>query len=165
MFRLVSRYSSQFFKHFWNAESMTVLSIFLNVFLFIYFIWRNPSQKRENAQWQGTWRSLEKILEAWGLPVSWDFTREHLWNPENVCKYLSQGCCDLGRPEEKQLIWGLACAYQALYNTLLERQSFWAKIWAKRGSLQVEPYESQEAPVLCQLTLWKDRNGNGCCHV
>jgi len=124
MFRLVSMLSSQFLMHVWDAGLGTVLSVSMNVFsaMVTYIIWRKLCPKPENADWQGIWRSLGKRLEAWGPLVSWDFTLEHLWDPEKLSQYLSQGWCSLGRSKEVQLIWGLACAYRTLCNTLLERE-------------------------------------------
>ncbi len=96
---------------------------------------------------QGIWRGLGKILEVWGPAMSWDFTLEHLWDPEKLSQYLSQAWCGLDRSKEVQLIWGLACAYRALYNTILERESFRAEVQAKGGNLQVKSDQSQETPV------------------
>lgn len=75
MFRLLSRFSSQFLMHVWNADSGTMLSITLNVFLTMIICsrWRKLFPKPENAEWQGIWRGLGKILEVWGSLVSWDF--------------------------------------------------------------------------------------------
>ncbi|XP_021239577.1 uncharacterized protein LOC110391946 [Numida meleagris] len=68
----VSRFSSQFLTPFWNPELMDLISIALNVFLLmiIYIIWRKLSPKPENAEWQGIWRGLGNVLEAWGAPGS-----------------------------------------------------------------------------------------------
>ena len=41
----------------------------------------------------------------------------------------------------------MACAYRALCNTLLERESFQAEVEAKGGNLQVKSDQSQETPV------------------
>ena len=84
--------------------------------------------------------------------MSWDFTLEHVWDPEKLSEYLSQGWCGLGRSEEERLIWGLACAYRAQYNTILEKESFQAEIQTKGGSLQVKHDRSQEAPVTMSVT-------------
>ena len=54
--------------------------------------------------------------------MSWNFTPEHLKDPESLNRYLRQGCCGSGRSEEAQMIWGLANAYRALYNTIPERE-------------------------------------------
>ena len=80
MFGLVSRCSSQFLRHVQGASLGTVLSVSLHVFsaIIIYIMWRKLSPKPENVEWQGIWRGLGKRLEAWGPPVSWDFTLEHL---------------------------------------------------------------------------------------
>ena len=79
--------------------------------------------------------------------MPWDFTLEHLWDPEKLSQHLSQGRCGLERSKEVRLIWGLACAYRALYNTMLERESFLAEVRAKGGILQVKPDQSQQTPV------------------
>ena len=65
---------------------MLMLSVSLNVFFSIHVMWKKSSPKPENAEWQGLWKGLGKILEAWGPPVSWDFTLEHLWDPEKINK-------------------------------------------------------------------------------
>lgn len=132
MFKPVSRLSSQFATRFLSAELVTmlviilvcILSVSLNMLLSICVMWKESPPKPENADWQGIWRDLGKILEAWGPKMSWDFTLEHLWDPEKLSQYLSQGWCGLHRSKEVRLIWGLACAYHALYNTILERDCF-----------------------------------------
>ena len=113
MFGLVSRCSSQFLMHVWDAGLGTVLSVSLNVYsaIVFYIMWRKFFPKPENMEWQGICRGLGKRLEVWGPLVSWDFTLEHLWDPEKLSKYLSKGWCSLERSEEERLIWGLACAY------------------------------------------------------
>ena len=88
-----------------------------------------------------------RILEVWGPAMPWDFTLEHLWDPEKVSQHLNQGWWGLDRLKEVRLIWGLACAYCALYNTILERESFRAEVQAKGGNLQVKPDQSQQTPV------------------
>jgi len=99
-FEPVSRFSSQFVAHFSNAELVLILacrlSVSLNVFLPIRARWKKSPPRPENADWQGIWRGLGKILEAWGPAMSWDFTLEHLWDPEK----LSQGWCGLDRSKE-----------------------------------------------------------------
>ena len=61
--------------------ALFMLSISLNVFLYRRK-WKEPPPKPENADWQGIWRGLGNILEAWGPAVSWNFTLEHLWDPK-----------------------------------------------------------------------------------
>lgn len=94
MFKQASRFSTQFLICFWNALSMTfmltVLSVCLNVLLLIYIIWRKLSPNPENTEQQRVCRSLGEILERGGPPMSLSFTLEHLQNPENLSKYLSQ---------------------------------------------------------------------------
>jgi len=55
MFKPVSRLSSQFFTYFWNVNIVIMvvcrLSISLNVFLFIYVMWKKSSPKPENIDW------------------------------------------------------------------------------------------------------------------
>jgi len=113
MFGLVSRCSSQFLMHVRDASLGTVLSVSLNVFsaIVFYIMWRKLFPERENVEWQGIWRGLGKRLKLWAPLVSWDFTLEHLWDPEKLSAYLSKGWCSSERSEEKRLIWGLACAY------------------------------------------------------
>jgi len=113
------------------------------------------------------WRDLKRILGRWGSPVSWNFTLEKLWNPENLSKYSSQGCCSLGRSEEEQIIWDLSYAYSALYHTILERV-FKMRSKPKRGVSELN--WRARTLELCglishrrlQLPLWKDGNRNGC---
>ena len=126
---------------------LCMLSISLNVFFSICVMWKKSPPKPENADWQGIWRGLGEILEAWGPTMSWHSTLEHLWDPRKRSQYLSQGWCGSDRSKEVRLIWGLACAYRALCNTLLERESFQAEVEAKGGNLQVKSDQSQETPV------------------
>ncbi len=89
--------------------------------------------------------------------MPWDFTSEHLWDPEKLSQHLSQGQCGLDRSKEARLIWGLACAYHALYNTILERESFQDEVQAKGGNLQVKPDQSQQTPVTMSVTPVEDK--------
>lgn len=150
-FKPVSRLPSQFVAHFLNTKSVLILvcmlSISLNVFLFIRAKWKKSPPRPENDDWQGIWKGLGRILEAWGPAMPWDFTLEHLWDPEKLSQHLSQGQCGLDRSKEARLIWGLACAYRALYSTALERKSFRAEVQTKGGNLQVRPDQSQQTPV------------------
>ena len=73
--------------------------------------------------------------------MSWNFTPEHLKDPESLNRYLRQGCCGLGRSEEAQMIWGLANAYQALFNTIPEKERV-SEI--ERESLRAERESLQE---------------------
>ena len=54
-------------------------------------------------------------------------------------------------------MWGLACAYHALYNTILERESFQDEVQAKGGNLQVKPDQSQQTPVTMSVTPVEDK--------
>ena len=119
------------------------------LFSWIIFLYKGKESppEPESADWQGIWRGLGKILKARGPAVSWDFTLEHLWDPEKLSQYLSQGQRGLHNSKEVQLIWGLACAYRALYNTILERESFRAEVQAKVENLQVKSDQLQETPV------------------
>ncbi|XP_031448717.1 uncharacterized protein LOC116228742 [Phasianus colchicus] len=152
MFRPVSRLSSQFIRRFSNTMLTFVgvalfISISLNVFQYRHGKRKESPPKPDNADWQGIWRGLGKILEAWGPTMSWDFTLEHLWDPEKLSQYLSQAQCSLHKSKEVQLIWGLACAYRALHNTILERESFRTEVQAKGENLQVKSDQLQETPV------------------
>jgi len=144
-FEPVSRLPSQFVERFSNTKSVLILvcmlSISLNVFLFIRAKWKKSPPRPENDDWQGIRKGLGRILEAWGPAMPWDFTLEHLWDPEKLSQHLSQGRCGLDRSKEVRLIWGLACAYRALYNTILARESFRAEVQAKGGNLQVRPVQ------------------------
>jgi len=151
MFKPVSRFSFQFVACFSNAELVLILacmlSISLNVFLSIRAMWKKSPPKLENADWQGIWRGLGKILEVWGPAMSWDFTLEHLWDPEKLSQYLSQAWCGLDRSKEVRLIWGLACAYHALYNSILERERVSELRFKPKGEIpKFESDQSQETP-------------------
>ena len=129
-FKPVSTLSSQFVARFSNAELVLIpvcmLPMSLNVFLFIRAKWKKPPPRPENDDWQGIWRGLGRILEAWGPAVSWDFTLEHLWDPEKLSQHLSQGWCSLDRSKEVRLIWGLA------FHTALCIVLFWREKVSKR---------------------------------
>ena len=85
----------------------------------------------------------------------WSGQQRSFSSPKKLSQYLSQGWWGLDRSKEVWLIWGLACAYRALYNTILERErereSFWAEVHAKGGNLQVESDQSQEIPVIVSV--------------
>ncbi len=134
-FKLVSRLPSQFVARFSNTELVVILvcmlSMSLNVFLSIRAKWKKSPPRPENDDWQGIWKGLGRILEAWGPAMPWDFTLEHLWDPGKLSQYLSQGWCGIDRSKEVRLIWGLTCAYRALYNTVLERESFRVEVQDK----------------------------------
>ena len=70
----------------------------------------------------GSVERLGRDFREKGIPVSWDFTPEHLQDPENLNRYLRQRCCDSGRSEEVQIIWGLAYAYWALFSAIPDRE-------------------------------------------
>ena len=126
-FKPVSRLPSQFVSCFSNTELVLILvcmlSVSLNVFLSIRAKWKKSPPRPENDDWQGIWKGLGRILEAWGPATPWDFTLEHLWDPEKLSQHLSQGRCGSVRSKEVWLIWGLYCAYCTLYSTILERVS------------------------------------------
>ena len=67
-FEPVSRLPSQFVERFSNTESVLilvcVLSISLNVLLFIRAKWKKPPPRPENDDRQGTRKGLGRILEA-----------------------------------------------------------------------------------------------------
>ena len=127
IFKQAPSLSFESFMQFLNAH-LIMLSISLNVLLIIslsiciYHILRKPSPKPENTEWQGVWRGLGETLERWTSSVSWNFTPERLKDPESLNAYLTQECCGSGRSEEAQMIWGLANAYRALFNSIPERE-------------------------------------------
>ena len=141
-----------------NAHLITLL-ISLNALFVIVIILlsicifnimnKKPSPKPENTEWQGVWRGLGETLEKWTCSVSWNFTPEHLKDLESLNRYLRKRCCGLGRSEEAQMIWGLANAYRALFNTIPERerileierrivQAEKERLWAERKGFQAE---------------------------
>ncbi|KAK4830508.1 hypothetical protein QYF61_011421, partial [Mycteria americana] len=63
---------------------------------------------------------MGKYLGQWAPPMFWNFTPEQVQDPEKLGKYL-EVCCHLGNSRETQITatcWGLAHAYQALFNTI-----------------------------------------------
>ena len=140
-----------------NAH-LTTLLISLNALFVIviislsiwnYRILKKSPPKPENTEWHGVWRDLGETLGRWTCSVSWNFTPEHLKDPESLNRYLRQRCCGLGRSEEAQMIWGLANAYRALFNTIPERerileierrivQAEKESLWAERKGFQAE---------------------------
>ena len=93
----------------------------------------------------GAWERLQRN----GRLVSQNFTSEDLKDPERLNRYLRQGCCGLGRSEEAQMIWGLANAYRALYNTIPERERVSEiereSVRAERESLQETELDERES--------------------
>ena len=127
IFKQVSSLSFEFFMRIFNAHLITLLisvNVLLTISLIIsiYYILRKSAPKPVNTEWQGMWRGLGETLERWKSSVSWNFTPEHLKDPENLNRYLRQECRGSGRSEEAQIVWGLANAYRALFNTILERE-------------------------------------------
>ena len=127
IFKQVSSLSFEFFMRIFNAHLITLLisvNVLLTISLIIsiYYILRKSAPKPVNTEWQGMWRGLGETLERWKSSVSWNFTPEHLKDPENSNRYLRQEGRGSGRSEEAQIIWGLANAYRALFNTILERE-------------------------------------------
>ncbi|XP_052561606.1 uncharacterized protein LOC128092111 [Tympanuchus pallidicinctus] len=140
-------------------EHLVALLISLNVLLIIllsiYYILRMSSPKPENTEWQGVWRGLGEILDRWKSSVSWNFTPEHLKDPESLNSYLRQECCGLGSSEEAHMIWGLANAYRALFNTILERERA-SEI--ERESLRETVQNERESLLLQRKNLRSERD-------
>ncbi|KAK4832218.1 hypothetical protein QYF61_021065 [Mycteria americana] len=68
---------------------------------------------------------MGKCLGQWATPVFWNFTPEQAQNPEKLVEYLEKVCCHPGNSREIQITvmcWGLAHAYQALFNTIRNPQ-------------------------------------------
>ena len=127
--------------HIVNLPECTVRH-YISLSIWIYNILKKSPPKPENTEWQGVWRDLGETLERWTCSVSWNFTPEHLKDPESLNRYLRQRCCGLGRSEEAQMIWGLANAYRALFNTIPERERILEIerriVQAEKDSLQSE---------------------------
>ena len=101
--------------------------------------------------------------------MSWNFTPEHLKDPESLNRDLRRGCCGLGRSEEAQMIWGMVNAYRALFNTIPERErvseierkslraeSLQETVLDERESLQAEKESFQES-----LSCERESSGPG----
>ncbi|KAK4811147.1 hypothetical protein QYF61_019778 [Mycteria americana] len=68
---------------------------------------------------------MGKCLGWWAPPVFWNFTPEQVQNPEKLVEYLGKVCCHPDNSKEIQITamcWGLAHAYQALFNTIQNPQ-------------------------------------------
>ena len=139
-------------------DSMIMLSISLNVFLIIslsvciYGILKKPSPEPENTDWQRVWRDLGETLKRRALLVSWNFTPEHLQDPQNINSYLRQECCSSGRSEVAQIIWGLAYVYQALLSTNSERVG---RVSESQGRLSRREYELREKVSKLSGRVWE----------
>jgi len=96
IFKQVSGLYPESLVYLWNAYPVIMLRISLRVLLIIslsiciYNILRKPSPKPENTEWQGVWRDLGETLERQASLVSWNFTPEHLQDPESLNRYLRQ---------------------------------------------------------------------------
>ncbi|KAK4830953.1 hypothetical protein QYF61_014412 [Mycteria americana] len=86
---------------------------------------QRSAPRLDSYEWQGVWNSMGKYLGQWAPPVFWNFTPEQVQNPEKLVKYLEKVCCHPGNSTETQITatcWGLAHAYQALFNTIQNSQ-------------------------------------------
>jgi len=57
---------------------------------------------------------MDKSLGQWAFQVFWNFTPDHVQNPDKLVKYLEKVCCHSGNSRETQITamcWGLAHAY------------------------------------------------------
>ncbi|KAK4832302.1 hypothetical protein QYF61_021701 [Mycteria americana] len=64
---------------------------------------------------------MGKCLGWWSPPMFWNFTPEQVQNPEKLVEYLEKVCCHPDNSKEIQITamcWGLAHAYQDLFNTI-----------------------------------------------
>lgn len=126
---------------FWNVQLIITLCVQI-LSICIYNIWRKPSPKPENTEWQGVCRDLSETLEKLIPLAPWNFAPEHLQNPENLGKYLRENICSSGRSKEAQISLGLSCVHRALFNITLEKERVskteQESLWAKSESLQTE---------------------------
>ena len=99
IFKQAPSLSFESFMQFLNAHLITLLislnvlfsSLLISLSIWIYNILRKPSSEPENIEWRGMWRGLGETLERWTSLVSWNFTPEHLKDPESLNRYLRQG--------------------------------------------------------------------------
>ena len=103
MFKPVSRLSSQFFMHFWNAELvitfMLMFPVSLNVFLSVHVMWKKSSPKPENVDWQGIWR-------GWCVGTC-SVMGFHSWTPVGTRE--TKQVFKSGTVQLRQIWWGTTC--------------------------------------------------------
>ncbi|KAK4833064.1 hypothetical protein QYF61_027726 [Mycteria americana] len=86
---------------------------------------QRSAPRLDSYEWQGVWDSMGKCLGRWVPPVFWNFTPDQMQNPEKLVEYLEKVCCHSDNSKEIQITamcWGLAHAYQALFNTIQNPQ-------------------------------------------
>jgi len=106
---------------------MLLLFCLLNVFQALFRVkqlFKNIGQRSatrlDSCEWQGVWNSMGKCLGWWASLAFLNFIPKQVQNPEKRVEYLEEVCCHPGNFRETQIIavcWGLAHAYQALFNT------------------------------------------------
>ncbi|KAK4825000.1 hypothetical protein QYF61_022572 [Mycteria americana] len=86
---------------------------------------QTSAPRPDSYEWQGVWDSMGRCLRWWAPPVFWNFTLEQVQNPEKLVEHLEKVCCHPGNSKEIQITamcWGLAHAYQAMFNTIQNPQ-------------------------------------------
>lgn len=92
-------------------------------------LFKNTTQRsvlrQDSYEWHGVWVSMHRHLGQWAPAVFWNFTPEHVKNPEKLVNCLKKVCCHTGSSGETQInaaCWGLAHACQALFSTIQHPQ-------------------------------------------
>jgi len=117
------------FEYPWDAQASGFLLLCLvNGFQVLFRvkqvvknIVQRPGLGPDSCEWLGVWDSTGRRLEQWATPVCFKLTPEQVQNPDNLVKYLQKVCCHPGNSRETQITamcWGLAHAYQALFNLI-----------------------------------------------
>jgi len=117
------------FEYPWDAQASTLLLFcLLNGFQVLFIvkqvvnnITQRPAPGLDSYEWLGVWDSMGKYLGQWAPLVSLKLTPEQVQHPDKLVKYLEKVCCHPGNSRETSLTtmcWGLAHAYQALFNTV-----------------------------------------------
>jgi len=117
------------FEYPWDAQASTLLLLCLLYGFWVWFrakqvvknILQRPALGLDSCEWLSVWDSRGRCLGQWAPPVSLKLTPEQVQNPEKLVKYLQKVCCYPGNSRETQITamcWGLAHAYQALFNLI-----------------------------------------------
>jgi len=115
------------FKYPWDAQASTLLLLCLrNGFQLLFRvkqvvknIVQRPAPGLDSCEWLGVWDSMGRCLGQWAPPVCFKLTPEQVQNLDNLVKYMQKAYCHPGNSRETQITamcWGLAHAYQALFN-------------------------------------------------
>jgi len=117
------------FKYPWDAQgSWLLLLSLLNGFWVLFRVkqvvkktMQRPAPGLDSSEWLGVWDSMGEYLGQWAPPMFFELTPDQVQNLNNLVKYLQKLFCHPGNCRETQITamcWGLAHAYQALFNLI-----------------------------------------------